>query len=147
MIAPFARSTRDEFNGRPDGSPAGAAISRFDGPNAACPRLDRQRLGDWLFQVEEINPRSDAAWPHAHAKLAILASSAHGQIMNRLFDPQDYAVVVKLRSNTSTPWKWEIYCAGKRLPVAQSETFFATRGAASSAGKEALNQLLERLTA
>ena len=54
---------------------------------------------------------------------------------------------MKLRANTATPWKWEIYCAGKRLPVAHSETFFASRGAASSAGKEALNQLLEKLTA
>lgn len=68
--------------------------------------------------------------------------------MHPEFDPQDYAVVAKLRSNSSSaPWKWEIYCAGKRLPVAQSETFFASRGAAHTAGKEALSRLLERLTA
>ena len=85
--------------------------------------------------------------PYAHAKLAFSASSAHCPPMHREFDPQDYAVVAKLRSNSSAPWKWEIYCAGKRLPIAQSETFFASRGAANAAGKEALNQLLERLTA
>jgi hypothetical protein len=67
--------------------------------------------------------------------------------MRREFDPEDYAVVVKLRANSATPWKWEIYCAGKRLPVEQSQMFFATRGAAHTAGKMALDQLLQRLSA
>ena len=67
--------------------------------------------------------------------------------MRRDFDPDDYAVVVKLRANTSTPWKWEIYCAGKRLPIAQSDSFFASRGTAQTAGKQALKQLLQKVEA
>lgn len=65
--------------------------------------------------------------------------------MHRNFDPEDYAVVVKLRANPPTPWRWEIYCAGKRLPIEQSDVCFASRGAAHTAGKEALARLLDRL--
>lgn len=64
--------------------------------------------------------------------------------MHRNFDPEDYAVVVKLRANPPTPWRWEIYCAGKRLPVEQSGVCFASRGTAHTAGKEALARLLDR---
>jgi hypothetical protein len=67
--------------------------------------------------------------------------------MRRDFDPDDYSVVVKLRADPPTPWKWEIYCAGKRLPVERSETFFASSGAAHSAGEKALTQLIARLSA
>jgi hypothetical protein len=66
--------------------------------------------------------------------------------MRRDFDPADYAVVVKLRGVPPNPWRWEIYCAGKRLPIEQSETLFESRGAAQIAGKKALAQLLARLT-
>ena len=67
--------------------------------------------------------------------------------MQSEFDPEDYAVVVKLRADPPNPWKWEIYCAGKRLPVEQSESRFASMGEAHSAGKRALEQLLARLSA
>jgi hypothetical protein len=67
--------------------------------------------------------------------------------MHRDFDPEDYAVVVKLRASPPSPWRWEIYCAGKRLPVEQSETLFESRGAAQVAGKNALAQLLAKLSA
>src|SRR6266496_549605 len=33
------------------------------------------------------------------------------------FDPDDYSVVVKHRALPPKPWKWEIYCAGKRQPI------------------------------
>ena len=66
--------------------------------------------------------------------------------MRRDFDPDDYAVVVKLRAVPPNPWRWEIYCAGKRLPIEQSETLFESRGAAQQAGKKALTQLLARLS-
>jgi hypothetical protein len=65
--------------------------------------------------------------------------------MHSDFDPDDYAVVAKLRANPPTPWKWEIYCAGKRLPIEQSETFYETRGAAHAAGKAALSLLIAKL--
>ena len=63
------------------------------------------------------------------------------------FDPGDYAVAVKLRAPPPSPWKWEIYCAGKRLPVERSDAFFATREAVQVAGKQALTQLLAKLSA
>ncbi len=67
--------------------------------------------------------------------------------MHRDFDPNDYAVVAKLRANPPTPWKWEIYCAGKRLPIAQSDGYFESRGTANTAGRQALTQLIEKLRA
>jgi hypothetical protein len=62
--------------------------------------------------------------------------SAHKSAMRRDFDPEDYALVAKLRANPPNPWKWEIYCAGKRLPVEQSSTYFDSRGSAQAAGKK-----------
>jgi len=67
--------------------------------------------------------------------------------MNRFFDPDDYAVVTKLRAQPPNPWKWEIYCAGKRLPIEQSATFYESRSAAQTAGKQALTQLMAKLSA
>lgn len=78
--------------------------------------------------------------------LAFSAAEAHTVAM-RKFDPDDYAVVVKLRNTQPNPWRWEIYCAGKRLPIEHSEVTFATRGAAHTEGKLALQQLLSRLSA
>jgi hypothetical protein len=66
--------------------------------------------------------------------------------MHRNFDPDDYAVVVKLRAALPTPWRWEIYCAGKRLPIEQSNTLFESRGAAQAEGKKALTQLIAKLS-
>ena len=67
--------------------------------------------------------------------------------MRRDFDPDDYALVAKLRANPPNPWKWEIYCAGKRLPIEQSSTYFDSRGSAQVAGKKALTELLAKLSA
>ena len=67
--------------------------------------------------------------------------------MPRDFDSDDYALVAKLRGNPPNPWKWEIYCAGKRLPVEQSATYFDSRGAAQTAGKQALTKLITKLSA
>ena len=65
--------------------------------------------------------------------------------MRRDFDPDDYSVVVKQRAPLPMPWKWEIYCAGKRLPIERSHVFFQSREKASLAGKEALTRLVDRL--
>lgn len=58
--------------------------------------------------------------------------------MRRSSDPDDFAVVVKLRTPQPNPWRWEIYCAGKRAPIEHSHVTFATRGAAHAEGKLAL---------
>jgi hypothetical protein len=63
------------------------------------------------------------------------------------FDPTDYSVAVKHRAPPPNLWRWEIYRAGKRNPVAQSSIYFETMTAASRAGKDALKQLLNKLHA
>lgn len=78
--------------------------------------------------------------------LAFGTRQAHRSTM-RDFHPEDYAVAVKLRADPPLPWRWEIYCAGKRLPIERSSDFFATMGAAHVAGKKALTQLIDRLAA
>ena len=62
--------------------------------------------------------------------------------MRRDFDPEDYALIVKLRANPPKPWRWEIYCAGKRQPIKHSKEFFESREAAQKAGKVAFENLL-----
>jgi hypothetical protein len=62
------------------------------------------------------------------------------------FDPTDYSVVVKNRAPLPKPWRWEIYCAGKRQPIKRSSVLYESRGEANMTGKEALAQLLERLS-
>jgi hypothetical protein len=43
--------------------------------------------------------------------------------------------------------EWEIYCAGKRLPIERSSSFFATMETAHTEGKKALTELIDRLEA
>jgi hypothetical protein len=57
----------------------------------------------------------------------------------------DYSVVVKNRARMPTPWRWEIYRAGRQSPIAHSEQFFGSRGTASLEGKAALDQMLKKL--
>jgi hypothetical protein len=64
-----------------------------------------------------------------------------------LFDQTDFSVVVKNRAPPPNPWRWEIYRAGRRSPVQQSQIYFDTMAVANRAGKEALKQLLEKLSA
>jgi hypothetical protein len=57
----------------------------------------------------------------------------------------DYSVVVKNRARLPTPWRWEIYRAGRQSPIAHSEQFFGSRGTANLEGKAALDQMLKKL--
>jgi len=56
------------------------------------------------------------------------------------FDPLDLTLAIKNRGRTPSPWRWEIYGAGKSKPVRQSD-FFATMSEATRAGKAALAEL------
>ena len=56
--------------------------------------------------------------------LAIRRDRAHMCGMLKDFDPTDYSIVVKSRAPLPKPWRWEIYCAGKRQPIQRSEVFF-----------------------
>jgi hypothetical protein len=61
------------------------------------------------------------------------------------FDSTDFSVVVKNRAPLPKPWRWEIYCAGKRQPIERSRVLYETRGEASLVGKGALAQLLQQI--
>jgi hypothetical protein len=60
-------------------------------------------------------------------------------------DSSDYSVVVKHRAKPPSPWRWEIYCAGRKTPIVNSPVYFPTMAAANKAGKEALKLLLKDL--
>jgi hypothetical protein len=50
-----------------------------------------------------------------------------------------------VRNPQPNSWRWEIYYAGKQLPIEHSHVTFAIRGAAHAKGKLALQRLLSRL--
>jgi len=77
--------------------------------------------------------------------LAICHDPAHISAMLKDFDPSDYSIVVKSRAPLPKPWRWEIYCAGKRQPIQRSDVLFESREQASATGKQALARLLEKL--
>jgi hypothetical protein len=54
----------------------------------------------------------------------------------------DFSVVVKSRGRQPSPWKWEIYRAGRNTPVQQSVVYFSTMTEANRAGKKALSLFL-----
>ena len=67
--------------------------------------------------------------------------------MNKLYyERADYSVVVKNRAPPPKAWRWEIYRANVN-PIKQSSVYFDTTAAARRAGKEALNELLNKLFA
>lgn len=59
-----------------------------------------------------------------------------------MIDYGDFSVVVKNRASLPKPWRWEIYRAGRKSPIKQSEIFFESVAAANRAGKLALKRLL-----
>jgi hypothetical protein len=82
----------------------------------------------------------------AQPPLAFFRPRVHRFAMLKDFDPSDYSIVVKSRAPLPKPWRWEIYCAGKRQPIQRSEVLFESREKASATGKEALARLLEKLS-
>jgi hypothetical protein len=66
--------------------------------------------------------------------------------MDKLYyERADYSVVVKNRAPPPKAWRWEIYRAGNANPIKQSAIYFDTTAAARRAGKDALNELLNKL--
>ena len=57
------------------------------------------------------------------------------------FDPADYSVAVKRRGSPAKPWRWEIYCPCKTVPVERSAIFFKSMAEAAKEGKRALARL------
>jgi hypothetical protein len=60
------------------------------------------------------------------------------------FVSADYSVAVRRNRKPRDSWRWEIYRAGKSIPVERSQDYFQTMAAATRAGKVALKQLLAR---
>ena len=59
-------------------------------------------------------------------------------------EPGDFHVAVKRRESTSTPWRWEIWAAGKAKAVEHSDGYFSTMTEAMKHGKAALGALLRK---
>ena len=125
MKYPLARGILDESTD----------IRRVFGRLEMCSWRARPQLLRWVdgsYAVADSKSRNfsdgDAAalW-QSPIRLAFFRRPAHKIAMRRDFDPEDYALVAKLRANPPNPWKWEIYCAGKRLPIEQSTTYFESR--------------------
>ena len=64
--------------------------------------------------------------------------------MREEFNPADYSFVVKRRANPPKPWRWEIYCALKSVPVECSSDFFESMAVAAREGKKALARLVAK---
>ena len=76
--------------------------------------------------------------------MAFSGRLAHSAAMH-ILDSADYSVVVKHRAKPPSPWRWEIYCAGRKTSIVNSPVYFPTMASANRAGKEALKQLLDNL--
>jgi hypothetical protein len=71
-----------------------------------------------------------------------------GSSMEKLpYQRTDYSVVVKNRASPPKLWRWEIYRAGNAHRIKQSSIYFDSVLGARRAGKEALQQLLDKLFA
>jgi hypothetical protein len=66
----------------------------------------------------------------------------HSARMQTDVTQDDYSVVVKYRAKPPSPWRWEIYCAGRKNSIVNSSIYFPTMASANRAGKEALKQFL-----
>jgi hypothetical protein len=80
----------------------------------------------------------------AVAMSANLGGAAFARAVREEFKPADFSVVVKRRGSPPKPWRWEIYCACKAVPIERSPIFFGSATAAAKEGKKALTHLLAR---
>ena len=76
-----------------------------------------------------------------------LGAAALARAVREEFDPADYSFVVKRRANPPKPWRWEIYCACKTVPVERSNVFFESMAEAAKEGKKALAHFLAKQAA
>ena len=62
--------------------------------------------------------------------------------MSMKFEADDYSFVVKHRTGTAKPWRWQIHRAGRDAPIVYSPVNFETMTLAHRAGKEAFKLFL-----
>jgi hypothetical protein len=78
--------------------------------------------------------------------LGIHRCPTHNSPMDKLYYKRaDYSVVVKNRAPPPKAWRCEIYRAGNANPIKQSPISFESTAAARRAGKDALQELLNKL--
>jgi hypothetical protein len=58
-----------------------------------------------------------------------------------VLEPGDFHLAVRRQYHPRTPWRWEIWAAGRSRPVEQSKQLFATMSEATRQGKAALRRL------
>ena len=75
---------------------------------------------------------------------ANLGGAAFARAVRDEFGPADFSVVVKRRGSPRKPWRWEIYCACKAVPIERSPVFFESAAAAAKEGKKVLTHLLAK---
>jgi hypothetical protein len=75
---------------------------------------------------------------------ANLGGAAFARAVREEFGPADFSVVVKRRGGPRKPWRWEIYCACKAVPIERSPVFFESAATAVKEGKKALTHLLAK---
>ena len=63
---------------------------------------------------------------HLDVAALSLRSVARGE-----FDPSDFSLAVKRRGSPTQPWRWEIYCPCKTVPVERSAIFFESMAEAA----------------
>jgi hypothetical protein len=100
-------------------------------------RAAHEALASFRFALEQSKPNS---------RVRTLGLAWRAWPMDKLhFDRTDYSVVVKNKAPPPSPWKWEIYRAGRSSPVKQSSVYFHTMVTANRAGKAALKELLDKI--
>jgi hypothetical protein len=58
--------------------------------------------------------------------------------------PGDFHLAVRRRERSETPWRWEIWAAGRTKAVEQSNRHFVTMSEAAKEGKAALKALIRK---
>jgi hypothetical protein len=63
--------------------------------------------------------------------------------MKAPFDPADYSIAVLRNRKPANSWRWQIYAAGKSIPVERSPANFETMAEATRTGKAALQRFVK----
>ena len=126
------------------GLTAPAAAERFDGETLIF------RACSWSIPLPIWTPGSAhvsaAASAYSRTHLRTNVRAAHSEPMSdeTELEPGDFHIAVKRRDYTDTPWRWEIWAAGKTRAVAQSAADFTTMSEAMKQGKAELKILLQK---
>ena len=95
-------------------------------------------------QISLRGPKEVKGVPLVPAPMPNPGGAAFARTVREEFTPADFSVVVKRRGSPAKPWRWEIYCACKAVPIERSPVFFESAAAAAKEGKKALTHLLAK---